>query len=102
MPAPETSRPFQAPSTSERPIARTTDIRIKPSAFWSGPLLMLRQATAPEMATMEPTDKSMPLVATTSVIPIATRISGDPKLRISIRLPYKCPSCIVMEKKSGE
>ncbi|MNJ75763.1 hypothetical protein D3C77_729120 [compost metagenome] len=54
------------------------------------------------MATTEPTDRSMPLVAITNVIPIATRISGEPKLRISMRLPYRWPSLILMEKKSGE
>ncbi|MNW61824.1 hypothetical protein D3C74_399120 [compost metagenome] len=51
---------------------------------------------------MEPTDKSMPPVAMTSVMPMDTRIKGAPKLRISIKLPYRFPSRMTREKKSGE
>ena len=48
---------------------------------------MIRQASAPEIATTAPTERSMPPVAITSVMPSATSISGAPKRRMSIRLP---------------
>ena len=42
---------------------------------------------APEIAATAPTERSIPPVAITSVMPSATSISGAPKLRMSIRLP---------------
>ena len=44
------------------------------------------------MATTAPTEMSMPRVAITSVMPSATTISGAARLRMSTRLPYRCPS----------
>ncbi len=48
---------------------------------------MYQHAVAPAMAMTAPTERSMPPVAMTSVMPIATRISGVPKMRIDTRLP---------------
>ncbi len=45
---------------------------------------------AAEIAITAPTERSMPPVAITNVIPIATKMSGAPLLKISMRLPYKC------------
>lgn len=87
MPTPATSRPFHTPraalNASASPIAPSTP----PTEFWSSSSLMRRQASAPAMATTEPTDRSMPPVAMTRVMPSETRISGAPKRRMSMRLP---------------
>ncbi len=44
-------------------------------------------ATAPEMAATAPTERSMPRVAMTSVMPMATISVGAPLRRMSMRLP---------------
>jgi hypothetical protein len=48
---------------------------------------MSRQATAPEMAITEPTDRSMPPVAMTIVMPRATSASGVAERSTSISEP---------------
>ncbi len=72
-----------------------------PTEFWSGCSLMYQQAIAPAMAITAPTDRSMPPVAMTSVMPSATRISGVPKMRMEMRLPYRCPLRMLTAKKFG-
>ena len=62
---------------------------------------MYRHAIAPEIATTEPTDRSMPPVAMTSVMPSPTRISGALNRTMSMRLPYRCPSRISIDTKLG-
>ena len=46
-------------------------------------------ATAAEMATTAPTERSTPAVAITMVMPIASTISGAPRLMMSISEPNK-------------
>ena len=48
---------------------------------------MIGQATAPAIAMMAPTERSMPRVAMTSVMPSATSMSGALLRRMSMRLP---------------
>ena len=50
---------------------------------------MIEQATAPEMAQTAPTERSMPRVAITSVMPSATISVGEPLRRMSMRLPNR-------------
>ncbi len=87
IPAPATSRPFQIPRATQTASASSTASTTAPLSFWFVRWLMFRQATAPEMATRAPTERSMPPVAMTSVIPRATSSSGEPRRRMSIRLP---------------
>ena len=58
-------------------------------------------AIAPLIATVAPTEMSMPRVAITSVMPIAINITGAARLMMSITLPYKPPFTMRIEKKSG-
>mgnify|MGYP001480635201 CR=1 FL=1 len=58
-------------------------------------------ATAPLMAITAPTDRSMPLVAMTSVMPIDSSTTGAPRIKITIKLPNIRPSTTSMLKKSG-
>ncbi len=85
MPSAATSQPFHTPSTSERPSASPNAISVVPTP--SVLSLIHRQASAPLIATTAPTERSMPRVAITSVMPIAIRISGAPFFRMSTRLP---------------
>ena len=48
---------------------------------------MWAHASAPLTATTAPTERSMPPVAITNVMPIASSIVGAPLRRMSIRLP---------------
>ena len=48
---------------------------------------MIVSATAPDTAMMAPTDRSMPRVAMTIVMPSATSMSGALLRRMSIRAP---------------
>ena len=49
-----------------------------------------------------PTDRSTPLVAMTTVMPMARIATGAPRFSTSIRLPKKRPSCQVTVKKPGK
>ncbi len=101
MPITATSTPFQAPSTSETPIAIARAVTTTPRLLWSGCLLMYMQAIAPLIAQSEPTDRSMPPVEMTRVMPSATRISGALSRRMSIGVPYRCPSLSSMDRNPG-
>src|SRR5690349_23116213 len=59
------------------------------------------QATAAEMAAMAPTERSMPRVAITRVMPRATSSTGALLRTMSMRLPYRWPSCIRMSRNPG-
>ena len=48
---------------------------------------MIVRATAPETAITAPTERSMPRVAITNVMPSATSISGALLRRMSMRAP---------------
>ncbi|UUZ81420.1 hypothetical protein LJK88_43355 [Paenibacillus sp. P26] len=77
------------------PIAVHKALMLEPS-LW----LISKQAMAPDIDTTDPTERSIPLVAITIVIPIEIRTSGAARFNISIKLPYKWPSFIVIDKKS--
>jgi hypothetical protein len=91
----DTSAPFHIPHSVATPSAHgstmisgywvTSAMPVPPLSTSSPPIIAA--ATAPEIATTTPTEMSMPRVATTRVRPIAMIISGEPRLRISIRLP---------------
>ena len=76
MPSRETRKPFHTPSRSETRIATTTASMTTPTLFGSVEPSMIVSATAPDTAMTAPTDKSMPRVAMTIVIPKDTNISG--------------------------
>ena len=59
-------------------------------------------SSAPEIATTAPTERSMPRVAITTVMPSATSSVGAPLRRMSIRLPNRCPFWKRMAKKPGD
>ena len=48
-------------------------------------------AAAPAIAMTAPTERSIPLVAITSVMPMAMSATGAPRFSTSIRLPYSLP-----------
>ena len=87
MPSTATRNPFQTPSTSETstptPIATAT----VPRLLGESDVSMIVSATAPETAMIAPTDRSMPRVAMTTVMPSATSISGALLRRMSISEP---------------
>ncbi len=87
MPIRATRKPFHRPQTtaasSPMPMASSTADR----ALWSAWSLMYEQVRAPVMATTAPTERSMPPVAMTRVMPTATRMSGEPNSTIETRLP---------------
>ncbi|EIT52133.1 hypothetical protein YPPY102_4416 [Yersinia pestis PY-102] len=56
------------------------------------PALVNVAAVAPAIAMTAPTDKSMPPVAMTNVIPSANKATGAPRFKISIILPNSRPS----------
>ena len=87
MPTTATSVPFQTPSAVDSASAAAIATSTPVTLAWSSRRLMSRQAIAPEIATIAPTERSMPPVAITAVIPSATSIGGAPKRRMSIRLP---------------
>ena len=61
--------------------------------------MMYIDAQDPLIAATAPTDRSMPRVAMTSVMPNATRMIGAAWRRMSMIGPNRLPSCTVMEKK---
>ena len=76
-----TSRPLAEPATS--PVIRAAvSVSGRPV-----PDLSSMAHVAPEIATTEPTDKSMPPVAMTSVMPSATNMVREPWVRMSIGTP---------------
>ena len=56
---------------------------------------------AAAIATTAPTEMSRPRAAITSVMPAATSASGAARLRMSMRLPYRCPSRHSSARKPG-
>ena len=87
MPNSDTSIPFHIPSTRLRARAATiatTAVELEVGS--SAPAIQV-QATEPAMATVAPTDRSIPRVAMTSVIPSAIRAVGVPFFSMSIRIP---------------
>ncbi len=101
MPSTETRKPFHAPSTSETSSAKATATSTVPTPPGSGDPSMMVRATAPETAITAPTDRSIPRVAMTIVMPSATSINGALLRRMSIRAPYSSPSCIVILRNVG-
>ena len=59
-------------------------------------------AAAAEIAATAPTDRSMPRVEITRVIPRATSSVGAVRRRMVIRLPNRLPSTTRMSKKIGD
>ena len=105
MPALTTSSPFH------RPQAAATASAV-PRASHSGYLLatsppalklppIISAATVAAIATTAPTEMSRPRTAITSVMPSDTTMSGAARFRMSMRLPYRCPSCQAMRRNEG-
>ena len=63
---------------------------------------MRQVMTAPTMAMIAPTDRSMPLVPMTTAMPNATSAVGTARYRMSIRLPNSRPSTMRIWKNPGE
>lgn len=101
MPTTETSRPFHAPRASETPSATTSANMTVGSPPGSLDASMIVSATAPETAMIAPTDRSIPRVAMTIVIPSATSMRGALVRRMSISTPYSCPSRTVTTMNCG-
>ena len=78
--------PFHSPASAPAPSeASTTTARLCPAT-------VIEAAVAPAIAITAPTDRSMPPVAITSVMPMASSATGAARLRISIGLPNRRPS----------
>src|SRR5690606_23530709 len=65
------------------------------------PATVIEAAVAPAIAITAPTERSIPPVAITSVIPIASSATGAARFKISIGLPNRRPSCTIIWKKCG-
>ena len=87
MPTTATSIPFHTPRAVVSASATVMAPSTPATLFWFERSLIRTHAVAPEIATSAPTDRSMPPVAITIVIPSATSIGGAPKRRMSTRLP---------------
>src|SRR3990167_3632445 len=100
MPTLATSTPFHSPPISATPMAPRM-------AIGNGNRLsvpdtdppIIQAATAAAMATVAPTEMSMPRVAITNVMPSDTSTSGAARFRMSMRLPYRCPARHSMRRK---
>ncbi len=83
----DTRKPFQAPSSIATPMATaiaTSTVLVLPGV---GELSIMVRATAPDTAMTAPTERSMPRVAITRVMPSATNINGALVRRMSMRAP---------------
>src|SRR4051794_27394446 len=100
MPSTETRKPFHRPSTTQTAVARKQASTAVPTADSDDASEMKTQATAPAIAAMAPTDRSMPRVAITSVMPRPTSNTGAELRAMSITLPYMCPCTSCTERKS--
>lgn len=94
MPMNATSKPFHMPPSTPTPSAAAMA-----SGTRDGSSARIVAAVAPAMATIAPTEMSMPRVAITSVMPSDTSTSGAARLRMSMGAPNRWPSSIVMERK---
>ena len=102
MPITETSAPFHRPRTTATSSETSTAVMTVVTEPGSGESRMIEQASAPAIAPTAPTERSIPRVAITRVIPIATISVGAPLRRMSIRLPNRWPSLISIRKKPGK
>ena len=91
------SSALNAPQSSAATSGSTSDAT--GSGAWARTIRT--PATAPAIATTAPTEMSMPPVAITRVIPMATIITGAAFLTTSIRLPKRWPSLTSTWKKPG-
>ena len=87
-----TRKPFHTPSRMDSPTPAAIATSTVPTLPGLPDPSMMVSVTAPEIAITAPTDRSMPRVAMTSVIPRATSISGALCRRMSIGAPYSSPS----------
>ena len=88
-PTTETRNPFTAPSRPATTIASPSARNADPAVF--GAELRNSIATAPATAITEPTERSMPFVATTRHMPTAIIITGAAERRMSMRFPTRWP-----------
>ena len=87
--------PFHNPASTPVPkAASSTTGRLCPDT-------VMEAAVAPAMAITAPTERSIPPVAMTSVIPMASSATGAARFRMSIGLPNRRPSCTIIWKKCG-
>ena len=90
-----TRMPFHSPASAPAPSeASSTTGRLCPAT-------VIEAAVAPAIAITAPTDRSIPPVAITSVMPIASSATGAARLRISMGLPNRRPSWRTIWKKCG-
>ena len=89
MPRTATRKPFQSPSSTQTPRAIEQPTITVPSEPGFGLPTMWTQATAPAIAAIAPTERSIPRVAITSVMPSATRRTGALLRAMSTRLPKR-------------
>ena len=102
MPRTATRNPFHTPISSESPSAASTATATTPGSSGFGEPRMIEQATAPAIAQIEPTERSMPRVAITRVMPTAMISVGAPLRTMSITLPNRWPCALtVMARKPG-
>ncbi len=87
MPSTDTRKPFQTPRSRATPTAAAIAVNTTPRLPGSGEASMTVRATAPETAMIAPTERSMPRVAMTRVMPRATSMSGALLRRMSISDP---------------
>ena len=103
-----TKTPFHSPHANAVSNAHTMATHMgKRLTCWATPSVItslpptIRAATAALMATVAPTEMSMPRVAITRVMPSDTSISGAARFRMSMTLPYRWPSRHCSIQKPG-
>jgi len=88
-PTTDTSTPLTRPRTTLMPSARARAVSAAPGVF-PAPASSSMEA-APATTITEPTERSIPLVATTRHMPSAIIITGAAARRMSITLPTSAP-----------
>ena len=95
MPMTETRTPFHSPASAPAPSASSS------ATGRPQPAVIAVAATAPQIAMMVPTERSMPRVAMTSVIPVASSATGAARLATSISGPTRRPSWNEIVRNAG-
>ena len=96
MPMIATSVPFHSPASTP---ARSASASAPPRPY---PWVIDQAATAPVIAMVVPTLRSMPRVAMTRVMPTASRPTGAPRFKISMIGPTRRPFTTSIRRKSGK
>jgi hypothetical protein len=100
-PTTDTKNALTTPSSRLSPSARPSAVSTAPADPGSAAEARYSMETAPATHITAPTDRSMPPVAITSVMPAASMSTGALPRRMSISDPYRLPLLIVTWTKLG-